>query len=434
MKINPQNNLVIYKKNKNWRIVISIIGTIALVIGMNIACSSNNKVSETTATTMDNTITVDANSSTIVPTQTLIMQASLKSTSTPIPKIEVRYPLSIGTLIPTQTRITTNNVSRLSQIAILKNEDVSGVAYEFRSVSFSPDGNLIAAGTVDSQIIMWTLSTGETRKLDDSSNEILNHNWFGVSTIDFSPDGSMLAATDSTLIGLWDVSSGNLIKVFHGHTAIVNGAYFCNSNDILISGGDQTIRFWNIDTGKEINHYSGKTNGITELSCTNDGKLFAFIGSKPEGGSSPSSLVIMMLKYWQEAYVYTIPKVGTYPNAYHSGLAFSEVNNLVAAQTDKGIQIWNTKTGQEIYGPQFSVRESPISLFHSPVVFSPDGNLLIYVNIDGQLSVWDILKKETIMTIVDGHKSFINSVDFSSDGTMIVSASNDGTVRIWGIK
>jgi WD40 repeat protein len=130
--------------------------------------------------------------------------------------------------------------------------------------------------------------------------------------------------------------------------------------------------------------------------------------------------------------LYTLQKSGTPGNNYHNALVFSPTNDLLAVETDIGIQIWDAKTGQEKEGPKFSEQSSNFR-YHGAAAFSQDGGLLAYVNENGDFSIWDMTRKEIVSTIT-GHASFINAIAFSPDNCMIVSASDDGTVRIWGIK
>jgi WD40 repeat protein len=177
-----------------------------------------------------------------------------------------------------------------------------GIASDFRAISFAPDGKTIAAGTVDSDVFLWDLSSGKINNTLSVSSTINGGGLLGTSSIAFSPDGQTLVITDVNLM-LWDVLSGKLLRVFPGHTSVVTGAYFCGGNNTLISGGDKTIRFWDTGSGNEIKRYSRQNNSIAEIACTSDGKLLAFVGANP--GTTPSNLVINMLDSLQEAYVYT---------------------------------------------------------------------------------------------------------------------------------
>lgn len=327
--------------------------------------------------------------------------------------------------------ISSDNIGQLSEIYTFDTTKYLGHSSEIRSIKFSHNRSLLAAGTVDSQIMVWDTTSKKLKYSLNAPSLTGINSWWGIYSIAFSPDDKIIATTDNSVIELWNSKDGNLIKVLNGHTSQIVTADFCNTSDKIYSGGDQTVRIWDIAQGKEIKRYSGITNGVSEFYCSNDGSLSAFIGSTA-GGSSPYNLVITMVKYWQTAYKITVP-INWYDfNAYHYGLAFSPTNDLIALQTRRGIFLANPKTGQQLKGPEFDIRDSSIQYYHSPVVFSPDGKLLVYNSIDGKITIWDTLQQKDIYSFT-GHNSFINSLDFSSDGSMIASGSNDGTVKLLGI-
>src|SRR5687768_12836468 len=71
-----------------------------------------------------------------------------------------------------------------------------------RTVAFSPDGKLLASGSLDKSISMWDVKTGK-------STASLTGHTDAVNSVAFSPDGKLLASgsqDDSTK--LWDLAAG----------------------------------------------------------------------------------------------------------------------------------------------------------------------------------------------------------------------------------
>ena len=50
---------------------------------------------------------------------------------------------------------------------------------------------------------------------------------------------------------LWDLKTGQCLKIFQGHTATIWSLAFSSDNLTLVSGSeDETIRLWNLKTGE----------------------------------------------------------------------------------------------------------------------------------------------------------------------------------------
>jgi len=119
------------------------------------------------------------------------------------------------------------------------------------SVAFSPDGRLLASTSCryrqpsrpceQGEIKLWDVATGrEVRLLQGHTS------W--VESVAFSPDGKVLASGSMDMtIKLWEIGKGSLLGTLQGHTETVYEVDFSPDGRLLVSGSaDRTIKLWDV--------------------------------------------------------------------------------------------------------------------------------------------------------------------------------------------
>ena len=102
------------------------------------------------------------------------------------------------------------------------------------SIAFSPSGQLLATASRDRDARIWDVATGELIR-------VFPHNT-AVRDAQFSPDGRWLV-TAALRAGLWDANEGTSIVRLKGHDGIVTAAAFDPSGSVIVTGGeDGTVR------------------------------------------------------------------------------------------------------------------------------------------------------------------------------------------------
>jgi WD40 repeat protein len=105
------------------------------------------------------------------------------------------------------------------------------------ALAISPDGALLAVGTIDRNVRLWQLA--------DRRERVLGAHQETIEDLAFAPDGRLLASasTDGT-IRLWEPHTG-AVQVLRGHTGAVRAVAFSADGRTLASTGeDGTIRVW----------------------------------------------------------------------------------------------------------------------------------------------------------------------------------------------
>ena len=66
----------------------------------------------------------------------------------------------------------------------------------------------------------------------------------------------MTSGSDSGTIRIWNVESGQCIKLLEGHKKSVIGIEKLTDEQIIISPNDGTIKLWNVDSGERLRTFT----------------------------------------------------------------------------------------------------------------------------------------------------------------------------------
>ena len=278
------------------------------------------------------------------------------------------------------------------------------LSFTVSSISFSPDGSMLAIGS-GNEIRFWDVNTGETLQT------LTGHT--SVKSISFSPDGATLAtgSSDGT-VQLWDVNTGETLQTLIGHASSVKSISFSPDGATLATGSGNEIRFWDVNTGETLQILTGHTSSVKSISFSPDGSTLA-TGSGNE------------IRFWDVNTGETLQTLTGHTEV--KSISFSPDGSTLAAVPevfwDSTVQLWDVNTGEL---RTFTTR------FPNSVAFSPDGNTLA---IGGNWRT-DILNANTGEPIHTFSKIAcrVESVAFSPDGNTLAGGGSDGIVRLWDIK
>jgi WD40 repeat protein/transcriptional regulator with XRE-family HTH domain len=255
-----------------------------------------------------------------------------------------------------------------------------GCTSGIRSLSLSPNGQIIASRGQDETIHLWYLPLDDNisplhpyktfRRTTDSTSSLTS--W--TSDLSFNPDGQTVATNgqDGSIL-VWHVQTGSLNQ-WSGHDAPVWTVRFNPTGQTLASGShDQTVRIWNMQTHQCLQVLRGHKDGVRAIAFDADGQ-------------------------W-----------------------------LASGSSDQTIRLWNVQTGECLR----VLRGHTGGVF--TLVFASNGQQLVSGSFDHTIRLWDLKSGECIR-VLRGHTSGVWSIALSPDRQTLVSGSGDQTVRLWNLQ
>ena len=264
---------------------------------------------------------------------------------------------------------------------------------------------MFASASWDDTVRLWRTHNGQTIR-------ILEHPRLAIA-LAFCPRGTILATgcADSKL-RLWDIETGNIIRVCEGHSAEVWAVSFSPDGKWIVSGSyDRTIRLWNTATGESIREPQAHGDTVAGVAFSPDGKLLA------------SACYDGAVRLWDVANWQEIQVCRGHSNPFET-VAFSRDRKIIASASGNDLALFDTASGQEIRackGHTKAIRAA---------AFSEDGKSVAAGSGDGTVRVWDAATGQQLATF-EGHSSSISSVAFSPDGNMLAAGSTEDTARLW---
>ena len=268
---------------------------------------------------------------------------------------------------------------------------LSGLTEAVRSLAFSSNGKYFATGAgrpaQEGEIKVW--ETGKEFWNKPASHTIKAHRDC-VYAVAFSPDNKLLASTSyDHMIYLWDPATGQQVKPLKEHTDAVFDLAFSPDCKWLASGGaDRTVKLWNIESGKRIFTLGSSTEGVNTLTFHPSSKWVAASGFDRTirvwdlASKSPEPPEIFSIIAHEQA----ILRLSYSPDGEF----------LVSTGWDKLVKVWNAKTMEQVHLiPE--QQDWVLSL-----CFSPNGKQLVLGRYDGIVGIYETGSYQLVGELLGG--------------------------------
>jgi WD40 repeat protein len=284
----------------------------------------------------------------------------------------------------------------------------AGPACHVSDAEYSPDGQFFI--TTNGRAIIWDSTRVERIRVLSAWNNMID-------TAEYSPDGQyIVTATNNRVIGgtknviLWNAQTGRLLRAFENHTAPI----VAPDGKSLLTVSRGSLHVWDIVTGqllRVINNQNGIVSGIEGVAYRPDGLFFATYNSYG-------------FQIWDAASVTRL----SHRDVYQVGAArYSPDGQVLLTISLSQLSAWNPQTSERIH--------SFTGDAHWDARYSPSGRFIVAAyrsldRVDGKVTIFDAKSYASVYELF-GHTDRVTSAVFSPDEQFILTSSWDGRVIIW---
>ncbi len=235
-----------------------------------------------------------------------------------------------------------------------------------------------------------------------------------VSAVAVAPDGSWLAsgAWDNT-VRIWDVATGRERATLKGHTGPVNAVAVAPDGSWLASGGAQTVRIWDVASGRERASLKGHTGPVNAVMVAPDGSWVA------SGGAQT-------VRIWDAATGREQAVLEGHTMAVNALAVAPDGSWLASGSSDQRVCIWHAVSGWGAVILEGHTRAV------NALIVAPDGSWLASASDDQTVRIWDPAAGRE-QAILQGHTMPVGGLAVAPDGSWMASGGSDQTVRIWDV-
>lgn len=301
------------------------------------------------------------------------------------------------------------------------------------SVRLHPVLPLVFAGCNDGSINVWNFAS------DDNSlpEKIIKAHTRGVNKISFSqnkielnkgdePQYILASCSPDLTIKLYNATTHQHLKTLRGHDHTVSSIVFSKHNLLYSVSRDKTIKVWNVVDGTCIKSFVGHTEWVRDLDvCSGEFGEFVLTCSNDQSarlshGQSGTGIALLI------GHTHVIEAVKYLPK-----LSNGTIDSFIAANSDLFPTLPPELIKNELYeklGFKYCLsasRDNTIKLWLLPPPTQVPGRPPMPSKYN-QAQAW-------LIATLQGHLSWVKTLQVHPNGRYIFSGSDDKTIKIWDL-
>jgi WD40 repeat protein len=233
-------------------------------------------------------------------------------------------------------------------------------------------------------------------------------------TYAFSPDGNhVLTGADDNTIRLWDVKTGRCQRILEGHNDQVICIDWSSDQRYVLSGAkDQTVRLWDLRTWHCLSIFEDHTGAVWSA---------AWSANQRRALSSGNDETVRL---WDVKTGKCLKVLKGHTDCVNTVFWSADQRFALSGSTDCDVRFWDLETGRCL-----RVFKGHSDLVSS-VSLSSDQLLVVSSSWDNTVRLWDLMTGRCLR-ILEGHTGGVYSAVWSPDYNYVLSGSADKTLRLW---
>ncbi|MGA2145748.1 MAG: TIR domain-containing protein, partial [Bryobacteraceae bacterium] len=256
--------------------------------------------------------------------------------------------------------------------------------------------------------------TVEVQPLAELERKLTGHKGW-VFSVAVSPDAMwVVSGSGDNTIRAWDLETGKCRVTLKGHTDDVNSVAITPDGKQILSGSDDhSIRIWDVADGREVACWQSS------------GDLILAVAPLPDGRRIITAGAVGALEIWDVASQQRLATLEGHSGPAKSVAVSKDGRRAVSGSGDNTVRLWDLEGGKCL------ATLNGHSGIVASVQITPDGRFAFSGSADKTIKIWS-LDTGTCLATLEGHQQKVHSVALSPDGTRLASTGfTDYTVRLW---